>query len=211
MYTMYSLISLLNFRQEMRLATCLVGSEYIVVSALCRYICFQYINVLHLPDLSWTGNFQESNLSCLKLRLEDFILLSDKVPSLPIFNTHIFSEWNFVSPVSLSWSVFWISRLLWVVFPWPHGSKSAGTSAPVILIEGCSDHCSRNQAWFKNQDRKNSLSLSLSFRAACFVSEWTILFIIRTLDRLYQWMDIYRTKMSSLNFYSYTTPSDDFS
>ena len=52
MYTMYSLISFLNFRQEMRLATCLVGSEYIVVSALCRYICFRYINVLHLPDFS---------------------------------------------------------------------------------------------------------------------------------------------------------------
>ena len=131
-----------------------------------------------------------------------------KVPSLPIFNTNIFSEWNFVSPESLSWSVFWISWLLWVVFPWPHGSKSAGTSAPVILIEGCSDHCSRNQAWFKNQDQR---TLSLSFRAACFISEWTILFIIRTLDRLYQWMEVYRTKMSSLNFFSYTTPSDDFS
>ena len=52
MYTMYSLISLLNFRQEMLLAACIVGSEYIVVSALCRYICFRYINVLHLPDFS---------------------------------------------------------------------------------------------------------------------------------------------------------------
>ena len=172
----------------MLLAACIVGSEYIVVSTLCRYICFRYMNALHLPDFSWTGNFQESNLSCLKLRLEDFILLSDKVPSLPIFNTHIFSEWNFVSPVSLSWSVFWISRLLWVVFPWPHDSNSVGASAPVILVEGCSDRLFKESSVIQ-ESRSKELSLSLSFRAACFISEWTILFIIRTLERLYQWME----------------------
>ena len=52
MFTMYSLISFLNFRQDMLLAACLVGSEYIVVSALCRYVFFQYINDLHLLDVS---------------------------------------------------------------------------------------------------------------------------------------------------------------
>ena len=166
----------------MRLATCLVGSEYIVVSALCCYIYFQYINVLHLPDFSWTGNFQESNLSCLKLRLEDFILLSDKVPPLPIFNTHIFSEWNFVSPVSLSWSVFWISRLLWVVFHWLHGSNSAKASAPVILVEGCSDRLFKESSVIQ-ESRSKELSLSqfqssmLYFRMNNFIyhtNSWSI-------------------------------------
>ena len=177
----------------MLLAACIVGSEYIVVSTLCRYICFRYMNALHLPDFSWTGNFQESNLSCLKLRLEDFILLSDKVPSLPIFNTHIFSEWNFVSPVSLSWSVFWISRLLWVVFPWPHDSNSVGASAPVILVEGCSDRL------FKESRIKIERTLSLSqfqssmlyFRMNNFIyhtNSWTIV----PMD------GVYHTKMSSL-------------
>ena len=52
MITMYLLITSLNFWQDMLLAACLVGSEYILVSALCRYIFFQNINVLHLLDFS---------------------------------------------------------------------------------------------------------------------------------------------------------------
>ena len=50
MFTMYSLISFLNFRQDMLLAACLVGSEYIVVSALCRKVpsCLFLIHISFL-------------------------------------------------------------------------------------------------------------------------------------------------------------------